>query len=232
MIRIRRAGERGITDFGWLDSRHSFAFGDYHDRAHQSFRTLRVLNDDRIAVGGGFPSHPHRDMEILTCVLTGELAHRDSMGNGTTIRPGEWQKMTAGTGVVHSEFNPSETEAVHLLQIWVMPDRKGHKPEYEQKLFPAEGKTGSWQTIASIDGRDDSLTVHQDMILLATRLTAGDVRTHSLASKRAAWLHLIDGSVNVNGHSLSAGDAIAIEDEPTIRIEGIEAGEVLLFDLA
>ncbi len=231
MIRIRRADERGITDFGWLDSRHSFSFGDYRDRNHNSFRTLRVINDDRIAVGGGFPSHPHRDMEILTCVLSGELAHRDSMGNGTTIRPGEWQKMTAGTGVIHSEFNPSESEAVHLLQIWVMPDRKGRTPEYEQKLFTIEDKTGRWRTIALIDGRDDSLTVHQDMVLLATRLSAGDVRTYALAPKRGAWLHLIDGSVNVNGYVLSAGDALAIEDEPTIRIEGVEAGEVLLFDL-
>ncbi len=232
MISIRRASERGITDFGWLDSRHSFAFGDYRDPSHPSFRALRVINDDRISVGGGFPSHPHRDMEILTCVLTGELAHRDSMGNGTTIRPGEWQKMTAGTGVVHSEFNPSETEAVHLLQIWVMPDRKGRTPEYGQKLFPAEEKTGRWRTIASIDGRDDSLTVHQDMVLLATRLTAGELRTYTLAPKRAAWLHLINGSIHVNGHTLTAGDGLAIEDESTIRIEGIEAGEVLLFDLA
>lgn len=232
MIRIRRADERGITDFGWLDSRHSFSFGDYRDRNHNSFRTLRVINDDRIAVGGGFPSHPHRDMEILTCVLSGELAHRDSMGNGTTIRPGEWQKMTAGTGVIHSEFNPSETEAVHLLQIWVMPDRKGRTPEYEQKLFTIEDKTGRWRTIALVDGRDDSLTVHQDLVLSASLLSAGDVRTYSLAPKRGAWLHLIDGAAQVNGHALSAGDALAIEDEPTIRIEGIEAGEVLLFDLA
>ncbi len=232
MIRIRRADERGITDFGWLDSRHSFSFGDYRDRNHNSFRTLRVINDDRIAVGGGFPSHPHRDMEILTCVLSGELAHRDSMGNGTTIRPGEWQKMTAGTGVIHSEFNPSETEAVHLLQIWVVPDRKGRTPEYGQKLFSTEEKTGSWRTIASVDGRDDSLKVHQDLVLSASLLSAGDVRTYLLAPKRGAWLHLIDGSAQVNGHTLSAGDALAIEDEPTIRIEGIEAGEVLLFDLA
>ena len=232
MIRIRRADERGITDFGWLDSRHSFSFGDYRDRNHNSFRTLRVINDDRIAVGGGFPSHPHRDMEILTCVLSGELAHRDSMGNGTTIRPGEWQKMTAGTGVIHCEFNPSESEAVHLLQIWVMPDRKGRTPEYEQKLFTFEDKTGRWRTIASVDGRDDSLTVHQDLVLSASLLSAGDVRTYSLAPKRGAWVHLIDGSAQVNGHALSAGDALAIEDEPTIRIEGIEAGEVLLFDLA
>ncbi len=232
MIRIRRADERGITDFGWLDSRHSFSFGDYRDPEHHSFRTLRVINDDRIAVGGGFPSHPHRDMEILTCVLSGELAHRDSMGNGTTIRPGEWQKMTAGTGVIHSEFNPSESEAVHLLQIWVMPDRKGRTPEYEQKLFPADEKRNGWRTIASNDGRDDSLTVHQDLVLSTTVLSAGDIRTYSLAPKRGAWLHLIDGSAQVNGHALSAGDALAIEDEPTIRIEGIEAGEVLLFDLA
>ena len=232
MIRIRRADERGITDFGWLDSRHSFSFGDYRDRNHNSFRTLRVINDDRIAVGGGFPSHPHRDMEILTCVLSGELAHRDSMGNGTTIRPGEWQKMTAGTGVIHSEFNPSESEAVHLLQIWVMPDRKGRTPEYEQKLFTFEDKTGRWRTIASVDGRDDSLTVHQDLVLSASLLSAGDVRTYSLAPKRGAWMHLIDGSAQVNGHTMSAGDALAIEDEPTIRIEGVEAGEVLLFDLA
>jgi redox-sensitive bicupin YhaK (pirin superfamily) len=227
MLAIRRANDRGLTDIDWLYSRHTFSFGDYIDPKHHNYRSLRVINDDVIGAGGGFPLHPHRDMEILTYVMSGRLEHRDSMGNGTVIGPGEWQKMSAGTGIRHSEFNPSDTEPVHLLQIWIHPTRKNLTPEYDQKLFPESEKLNRWRVIASPDGRDGSIRVHQDAILSAAGLRESTL-THSLADGRGAWLHVAKGTVTVNGESMMEGDAAAIEGEPIV-VSG--NGEVLLFDL-
>jgi hypothetical protein len=229
MFTIRRAEERGRTQIGWLNARHTFSFGDYFDPAHHHYRALRVINDDRVAGGGGFPTHPHRDMEILTHILSGELAHQDSMGNGSTIRAGEWQYMSAGAGVTHSEFNPSKTDVVHLLQIWLIPDKKGYTPRYEQKAFDAVA--GKWQLVASPDGRDGSIGVRQDVTLRTANVNPSDRLSYELAQGRGAWLHVATGAVRVNGHNLTAGDAAAIEGEP-IEVVGVEPGEVLLFDLA
>ena len=229
MITIRRANERGHFDHGWLDTYHTFSFADYYDPAHMGFRTLRVINDDRVAPGRGFGTHGHRDMEIVTYVLEGTLGHRDSMGTGSLIRPGEVQRMSAGTGVMHSEMNPSRDEAVHLLQIWILPERHGLKPEYEQKVFPAEERNGKLRLVASHDGSDGSLTIHQDASIYATTLSAGQSVTHPLAAGRGAWVQVARGSVIVNGQTLAEGDGAAIEEEPTITIAG--DGEVLLFDL-
>ncbi|MBA4067640.1 MAG: quercetin 2,3-dioxygenase [Isosphaera sp.] len=228
MLTIRKGADRGATDLGWLDSRHTFSFGDYQDRRHQQFRALRVVNDDRVAPGAGFPTHPHRDMEILTCVLSGALEHRDSMGNGEVIRAGEWQAMTAGTGITHSEFNPSGTDPVHLLQIWLFPDRRGHTPGYAQKPFA--GEAGAWVLVASPDGADGSLVIHQDARVYQARLAPGRSVTHDLTPGRAAYLHVATGSAVVNGERLTAGDGAAVEDESAVVVAG--DGEVLLFDLA
>ncbi|HEV3438721.1 MAG TPA: pirin family protein [Gemmata sp.] len=232
MLTIRKGIDRGVTDIGWLDSRHSFSFGDYSDPRHHQFHALRVINDDRVAPGGGFPTHPHRDMEILTCVLSGQLEHRDSMGNGEVIHAGEWQAMTAGTGIQHSEFNPSRTQPVHLLQIWVFPDRKGHKPVYQQKSFSDSEKAGRWQLVASSDGGDGSLIIHQDARVYVAKLDRGQTVRHDLVRGRAAYLHLATGSATVNGEKVIAGDGIAIENETAVMVTGTEPGEVLLFDLA
>lgn len=233
MITIRKGTERGVTNFGnWLDSRHTFSFGDYQDPAHHQFRALRVINDDRVAPGGGFPTHPHRDMEILTCVLSGQLEHRDSMGNGEVIHAGEWQAMTAGTGITHSEFNPSRQEPVHLLQIWLFPDRRGHTPGYQQRVFTDADKLGKWALVASPDGEDASLVIHQDARVYQAKLTAGQTVTHHLKPGRAAYLHIATGAVTVNGRKLAAGDGAAIEGEEAVTVAGDEPGEVLLFDLA
>jgi redox-sensitive bicupin YhaK (pirin superfamily) len=233
MLTIRKGTDRGITQFGgWLDSRHTFSFGDYHDPRHHLFRTLRVINDDRVAAGGGFPTHPHRDMEILTCVLSGALEHRDSMGNGEVIRAGEWQAMHAGTGITHSEFNPSDAEPVHLLQIWIFPDRRGRTPGYQQKLFADAEKAGKWRLVASPDGADGSLVVHQDARVYQTKLAAGQTVAHELKSGRAAYLHVATGAATVNGEQLVAGDGVAVEGEAEVTVTGTEPGEVLLFDLA
>lgn len=230
MLTIRKGAERGVTRFGgWLDSRHTFSFGDYQDPKHHSFRVLRVINDDRVAPGGGFPTHPHRDMEILTCVLSGQLEHRDSMGNGEVIRAGEWQAMTAGTGITHSEFNPSKTEPVHLLQIWLYPDRRGHAPGYQQRVFPDAEKGGKCRLIASPDGAGSSLVIHQDARVYQAKLAGQEVR-HELASGRAAFVHVATGRATVNGTPLVAGDAAAVEDEREVVVSG--DGEVLLFDLS
>lgn len=229
MFTIRRADERGRTQIGWLNARHTFSFGDYYDPAHHHYRALRVINDDRVSGGGGFDTHPHRDMEILTHILSGELAHKDSMGNGSTIRAGEWQYMSAGTGVAHSEFNPSPSAPVHLLQIWIMPDRKGYTPRYEQKTFTATN--GKWTLVASPDGRDGSIGVRQDVTLWTANVAAGDRLNYEPAAGRGVWLHVATGAVTVNGRELKAGDAVAIEGEP-IQVAGGEASEVLLFDLA
>ncbi len=233
MLTIRKGADRGTTKFGgWLDSRHTFSFGDYQDSKHHQFRALRVINDDRVAPGAGFPTHPHRDMEILTCVLSGQLEHRDSMGNGEVIHAGEWQAMTAGTGITHSEFNPSDKEPVHLLQIWIFPDRRGHKPGYQQKVFTDAEKLGKWALIASPNGEAGSLVIHQDAQVCQTKLTPGQTVTHELKPGRGAFLHVATGAATVNGEKLSAGDGVAIEDETRIAVTGDEPGEVLLFDLA
>ncbi|OWK39724.1 pirin family protein [Fimbriiglobus ruber] len=232
MFTLRKANDRGTTNIGWLDSRHSFSFGDYFDSAHHHFRTLRVINDDKVAGGGGFPSHPHRDMEILTYVLSGALAHRDSMGNGSTIRPGEWQKMSAGTGIVHSEFNASKTEPVHLLQIWIVPEKKGLTPGYAEKTYPESERLGKWRVAASRDGRHDSIVIHQDVTLSVAKVRPGDQLQYPFARGRGGWLHVATGAVTVNGQRLDAGDAMAVEGEPVLDVTGNAEGEVLLFDLA
>jgi redox-sensitive bicupin YhaK (pirin superfamily) len=233
MLTIRKGDERGVTNFGgWLDSRHTFSFGEYHDPRHEHFRTLRVINDDRVAAGGGFPTHPHRDMEILTCVLSGQLEHRDSMGNGEVIHAGEWQAMTAGTGITHSEFNPSNTEPVHLLQIWIFPDRRGHTPGYQQRIFTDAEKAGFLKLIASPDGEDGSLVIHQDARVYQSKLAAGQTVTHELKGGRAGFVHVATGAATINGAALQAGDAAAIENERAVTIRGDNAGEVLVFDLA
>jgi redox-sensitive bicupin YhaK (pirin superfamily) len=232
MLAIRKGSDRGRTRIGWLDARHTFSFGDYDDPRHRGFRALRVLNDDRVAPGGGFPTHPHRDMEIITHVLAGELEHRDSLGNGEVIRAGEWQAMTAGTGVLHSEFNPSRTDPVHLLQIWLLPDRRGHAPGYRQRAFDPAETAGRWRLVASPDGADGSLPIHQDARVWAANLAAGQQVRHDLAPGRAAYLHLATGAATVNGERLVAGDGVAVEGEPAVTVAGDAAAEVLLFDLA
>jgi quercetin 2,3-dioxygenase len=232
MLTIRRGIDRGATNFGWLDSKHTFSFGDYYDPAHEQFRALRVINDDRVAPGGGFPTHPHRDMEILTCVLTGQLEHRDSMGNGEVIHAGEWQAMTAGTGITHSEFNPSDRDPVHLLQIWLFPDKRGHTPGYQQRLFSDAEKSGTLKLVASPDGDDGSLVIHQDARVYQSKLGAGQTVTHGMKPGRAAFVHVATGAATVNGTKLTAGDAVAVEGEKSIEVTGDKPGEVLLFDLA
>ena len=232
MQTLRRAGERGHADHGWLDSFHTFSFADYHDPAHMGFRALRVINDDTVAPGGGFGAHPHRDMEIISYVLDGALAHRDSMGTGSVIQPGDVQRMSAGTGVVHSELNASKTDDVHFLQIWLQPARRGLPPGYEQKSFPAADKAGRLRLVASPDGRDGSVTVHTDASLYAGVLGAGQTAELPLAPGRHAWVHVARGAARVNGHDLTAGDGLALSDEALVRIEGQDRGEVLVFDLA
>lgn len=230
MVTIRKAADRGVTRLDWLDGRHTFSFGDYYDPKNHHFRTLRVINDDRVAPGGGFGMHPHRDMEILTYILSGALQHRDSMGNGSVIRAGDWQKMSAGTGVLHSEFNASKTEPTHLLQIWIVPDQKGLTPSYGEKRFP-DAAPGTWRVVASKDGRDDSIVVHQDVVLSSAKLRPGDRVAYELAAGRGAWLHVATGAMTVNGTRLEPGDALAIEDESKVEVVGEVDGEVLLFDL-
>jgi len=229
MITIRPAEERGRANFGWLDSRHTFSFGHYHDPKHMGFSDLRVINEDRVAPGGGFPTHGHADMEIISYVLDGALEHRDSIGSGAVIRPGEVQRMTAGTGIRHSEFNHSKKEGVHFLQIWVLPERRGIEPGYEQKAFDLDGK---WQLVASRDGRDGSVTVHQDVELWAGRLPSGNEIKHRLKPDRDAWVQVARGEVSLNGEKLRAGDGAAVSSEDELTIAASSAAEVLLFDLA
>ena len=226
MLTIRKAADRGTTNIGWLDSKHTFSFGDYTDPRHHNFRTLRVINDDRVAAGQGFGTHPHRDMEIFTWVLSGELAHKDSLGTGATIHAGEWQAMSAGTGVSHSEFNPSPTVPVHLLQMWITPARRGLTPMYQQKAFAPT--PGTWQTTLSPDGRDGSMVIHQDAVIRTATLTATPL-TQDLAPGRGAWLHVATGTATVNGTPLQAGDAVAAEGESSLTLTG--DGQVVLFDL-
>lgn len=229
---IRRAADRGHVDHGWLDTWHTFSFGSYLDRRHMGFRALRVINDDRVEPGMGFGTHGHRDMEIITYVLSGALSHKDSMGNSSTIRPGNVQRMSAGTGVTHSEFNASDTEPVHLLQIWILPDRNGDVPSYEEAEFTADDKRGRLRLIASPDGRDGSVTIHADARVFASVLGDNQRVSHAVAPGRHIWVHVATGSVEVAGERLTAGDAIAISDGDDISITGIGEGEVLLFDLA
>ncbi|HEY6212676.1 MAG TPA: pirin family protein [Vicinamibacterales bacterium] len=230
MIRIRRAEERGHFDHGWLDTFHTFSFADYYDPEHMGFRALRVINDDRVAPGHGFPTHPHRDMEIITYVLDGALAHRDSMGNGSTIRPGEVQRMSAGTGVRHSEENPLADTELHLLQIWILPERAGITPGYEQKAFSDDERRGTLRLVASHDGRDGSVTIHQDAELYASLLDDGQSVTHEFRPDRHGWLHVARGEATVNGIALKDGDGVAISDEKSVTITG-RGAEILLFDL-
>ena len=232
MITIRRAKERGRTDAGWLDSRHSFSFSDYHDPAHMGFRTLRVINDDRVSPGSGFGTHPHQDMEIISYVLAGALEHRDSMGNGSVIRPGDVQRMSAGTGVTHSEWNHSEAEPVHFLQIWILPERRGITPGYEQKSFGPSDLGSCLRLVASRDGRDGSLTLHQDASLFIARLSAGEIVRHDLAPGRHAWVQVARGSLALNGVALDEGDGASTSEGPRLELRATEDAEVLLFDLA
>lgn len=235
MIKIRRSNDRGHADHGWLDSHHTFSFADYYDPAHMGFRALRVINEDRVAGGQGFPRHSHRDMEIVSYVLEGALAHEDSMGTGSTIRPGDVQRMSAGTGVAHSEYNASKTEPAHFLQIWLMPGERGIAPSYEQKNFSAEDKNGRLQVVASPGGTDGSITVHTDATLYAGTFGPGQSARLQLEPGRHGWVHVARGNVRVNGQALAAGDGAALSDEPAVIIEGapgVEPSEVLVFDLA
>jgi len=230
MITVRNAGERGHASFDWLDTWHTFSFADYHDAQHLGFRALRVINDDTIAGGGGFGTHPHRDMEIITFVLSGALEHKDSMGNGRIIRRGEVQYMAAGTGVAHSEFNPSPTEPVHLLQIWILPDHKGAKPVYAEKKF-AKAAPGKLYLAASKSGRDGSIPINQDVDVFIGKLSAGNHISHTLKPGRHAWLQMAEGEVKLNGLPLKAGDGAAVSDESRLIIESAGPAQVILFDL-
>lgn len=231
MIEMRKSGDRGIANFGWLDSRHTFSFGHYHDPMHMGFGPLLVINEDRVQAGKGFGTHGHRDMEIISYVLEGELAHKDSMGNGSVLRYGDVQRMSAGTGVMHSEFNHSATDQVHFLQIWIQPAQKGIPPSYEEKHFDSASKQGQLRLIASADGADGSVTIHQDARLYAAILNGADHIEHTLEKGRTAYLHLIRGQLEANGTRLSSGDALKFEGEPRIAIANAEAAEFLLFDL-
>ncbi len=231
MITIRKSGDRGHFNHGWLDTHFTFSFADYFDPQHVQFRTLRVLNDDRVAPGAGFPEHPHRDMEIVTYVLEGGLEHRDSMGNGSVIRPGDVQYMSAGKGVTHSEFNPSKTEPLRLLQIWMFPQAKGLQPAYDQKTFSEAEKRGKLRLVASPDGRDGSVKIRQDNELYATLLSPGDVVRHELQSERHAYVQVARGSVTLNGKKLEEGDGAAVSAEKSLELAGVKDAEVLLFDL-
>ena len=231
MIHIRKSQDRGHADHGWLDSRFTFSFADYYDSRYVQFRTLRVMNDDRIAGGNGFPMHPHRDMEIVTYVLEGALAHKDSMGNGSVIKPGDVQYMSAGTGVAHSEFNASDSETAHLYQIWMFPDQKGYKPVYDQKHFTDADKRGKLRLVVSSDGRDGSVQIRQDNELYATILAPGETVQHELKPDRHAYVQVARGSITLNGQPLDTGDGAAISAERSLELTASNDAEVLLFDL-
>jgi quercetin 2,3-dioxygenase len=232
MINIRRSEDRGGGNFGWLNTRHTFSFDQYHDPRFMGFRSLRVINEDVVAPAEGFPTHPHRDMEIITYVLQGALEHKDSLGTGSVIRPGDGQRMSAGRGIRHSEMNSSPTNPVHLLQIWIMPDKSGHEPSYEQKAFPNDEKRGKLRLIASPNGQDGSVTIHQDAKLFVSLLSPGQEVRHHLAKSRHAWLQVAKGEVDLNGNTLKQGDGAAISEEQQLNIKGKKEAEVLLFDLA
>jgi len=230
MITTRKANERGHAEHGWLDTYHTFSFADYYDPKWMGFRSLRVINDDLVMPRMGFGKHPHRDMEIITYILSGSLAHQDSMGNGRTIKTGEFQYMAAGTGVQHSEQNPSGNEAVHLLQVWIMPDENGVKPRYAEKSMK-DAATGRLHLITSKTGRDDSMAIHQDADLWLAKLEPNQSVTHTLGAGRHAWLHVAEGEVTLNGETLSVGDAVAVTDESALKLTGAKPSQVLLFDL-
>lgn len=228
---IRQAEDRGLANLGWLNSRHTFSFGHYYDPRFLGFGPLRVINEDRVKPGQGFDTHGHRDMEIISYVLDGALEHKDSMGNGSVIRPGDVQRMSAGTGVRHSEFNHSDDEPVHFLQIWIVPERDGLEPGYEEKTFSTEEKSGGLRLVGSRDGRDGSVTIHQDVDLYATLLSDGDAVSHEIADRRKGWVQVARGTVKVNDRQLYPGDGVAIDGESAIRITGTSDAEVLLFDM-
>lgn len=232
MMEFRRSEDRGHANHGWLDSFHSFSFADYHDPAHMGFGALRVINEDRVKPGMGFGTHGHRDMEIVSYVLAGALEHKDSMGNGSVIRPGNVQRMSAGTGVRHSEYNPSSADPAHFLQIWILPGVTGIAPGYEEKTFSEADKRGRLALIASPDGREGSVTIHQDALLFAGLFDGDEAASLALAPGRRAYIHVARGEVTVNGQPLAAGDAAKLTHEPAVRLEGGREAEVLVFDLA
>jgi redox-sensitive bicupin YhaK (pirin superfamily) len=231
MITLRTAPERGHAQHGWLESYHTFSFADYDDPRHMGFRTLRVINEDRVQPGKGFGTHPHRDMEIISYVLEGALEHQDSLGTGSIITPGEVQRMSAGTGVTHSEFNHSRSELVHFLQIWILPERSGLPPSYEQRAFPALEKQGKLRLVASRDGREGSVTIHQEVNLYVSVLAPGEVVTHLLTPGRHAWVQVARGSIMLNDTALSTGDGAAVSEETRLTVTATDQAEVLLFDL-
>ena len=231
MLQVRKSHERGHANHGWLDSYHTFSFSSYHDPRWMGFGPLRVINDDRIAPGGGFPAHSHRDMEIVTYVLDGALHHQDSLGNGGNIVPGEVQRMRAGHGIAHSEYNASDTAPVHLLQIWIEPDTQNLEPGYEQKAFDPDEMRNRFRVVASKDGHDGSVTIHQDARILAAKIQSGEQAHAQLAAGRRGWLHVATGRVLLKGYTLEAGDSVALVHEPEITLEALEPAEVLLFDL-
>ncbi|CAO3430010.1 pirin family protein [Azospirillum argentinense] len=232
MITIRNRDERGAVNMGWLNSKHSFSFGHYYDPAHMGFRALRVINDDRVIPGAGFPTHGHADMEIVSYVLDGVLEHKDTLGTSSVIRPGDVQRMSAGSGIRHSEYNASKKDPVHFLQIWILPNEEGMVPGYEQKAFEREEKQGRLRLVGSQDGRDGSVTIHQDVDLYATLLDEGDSVTHELRPGRHAWVQVARGQVRLNGTVLKEGDGAAISKEESLTLDGVVSAEVLLFDLA
>jgi redox-sensitive bicupin YhaK (pirin superfamily) len=229
-MNIRKANERGHASHGWLDTYHTFSFADYYDPKWRGYRSLRVINDDLVMPGMGFGMHPHRDLEIITYILSGSLEHKDSMGNGRVIKPGDVQYMAAGTGVQHSEFNPSDKEAVHLLQIWIQPDRKGVKPRYAEKSLK-DAQTGVLHLVTSKSGRDGSIAIHQDADLWLGKLDAGQKLTHSLGADRHAWLHVAEGELALNGKTLGAGDAVALDEKSELQLAATKPSQVLLFDM-
>jgi len=231
MLTLRRSNERGHANHGWLDTHHTFSFANYYDPRHRGFRSLRVINDDHVAPGMGFGAHSHQDMEIITYVLAGALEHKDSLGTGAVITPGEAQRMSAGTGITHSEFNHSQTDPVHLLQIWILPDQQGLEPSYEQRNFPASEKQSKLRLIAAKDGREGAVTIHQDVDLYASVLAAGDRVSHTFKPNRSAWLQVAQGTAVLNGQTLQAGDGVAVSGEP-LEVTTDSAAEILLFDLA
>lgn len=231
MIKIRKANERGHANHGWLESYHTFSFANYYDPNFLGFRSLRVINEDRVQPDAGFPTHGHRDMEILTYVLEGELEHKDNMGNGSIIYPGEVQKMSAGTGILHSEFNPSKTQPVHLFQIWILPDRSGVKPSYEQRYFDLKNNQGNLTLIAAKNGEGDCISVEQDVKLYASKLGMGSVLNYELKRDRNAWLQVVKGTVTLNDQPLNSSDAAAVSEEKTLEIKATEDSEILLFDV-
>ncbi|MBD1908647.1 pirin family protein [Funiculus sociatus GB2-A5] len=232
MITLRKSENRGHANHGWLNTYHTFSFANYYDPTHMGFRSLRVINQDRVHPGKGFPTHSHNDMEIVTYVLEGALEHKDSLGTGSIIRPGDVQRMSAGTGIAHSEYNHSQTEGVHFLQIWILPNKKGVKPTYEQKTYSDEEKRGNLRLIVSEDGRSNSVTIHQDVDTYTTLLDTGEQVIHQLKPNRHAWVQVARGSVMLNDNLLEAGDGAAVSNEESLKLVGKEMAEVLLFDMA